>query len=228
MTREQYYNEHILSIIKMRNVARRSLLELSFLYPITLFKSLQLIRRSSAGRFPQYCIQNGFHGISCTCCVVEKSDTRLNVTWVVAYHKESKHIPCSTLWWYYFCTKETREHVSVHRQQGIYQCQLWTSRFKHHHQILYHALMVLYYERQTRIQHPIKCYEMYFPVSVSWCLPLGALKSSYRCGQLNSSLPSTTYMRQWIVSALVQIMACRLLGTKPLSKTILGHCQLDP
>ena len=124
-----------------------------------------MIRRSGTGTFPQYYIQNGFHGISCTCCVVEKSDTRLNVTWVVVYHKKSKHIHCSTLWWYYFCTKETREHVSVHRQQGIYQCQLWTSRFKHHHQILHYALMVLYYERQTRIQHPITCYEMCFPVS---------------------------------------------------------------
>ena len=30
--------------------------------------------------------------------------------------------------------------------------------------------------------------------------------------------PSAVYMRQWIGSALVQIMACRLFGTKPLSK----------
>ena len=44
----------------------------------------------------------------------------------------------------------------------------------------------------------------------------------------NSSPPSAAYMRQWIVSALVQIMACRLLGAKPLSKQMLAYRQLDP
>ena len=33
----------------------------------------------------------------------------------------------------------------------------------------------------------------------------------------NSSPPSAPYMRQWIRSALVQIMTCRLFGAKPLS-----------
>ena len=37
----------------------------------------------------------------------------------------------------------------------------------------------------------------------------------------NSSPHSAAYMRQWIGSALVQIMACRLFGAKPLSKPIL-------
>ena len=45
---------------------------------------------------------------------------------------------------------------------------------------------------------------------------------------LNSSPPSAGYMRQWIGSALVQLMACHLFGTKPLSKLMLGYCQLDP
>ena len=40
--------------------------------------------------------------------------------------------------------------------------------------------------------------------------------------------PSTAYMRRWIGTALVQIMACRLFGTKPSSKPMLGHCKLDP
>ena len=35
-------------------------------------------------------------------------------------------------------------------------------------------------------------------------------------------------MRQSIWSALVQIMACRLFGAKPLSKPMLGYCQMDP
>ena len=34
-------------------------------------------------------------------------------------------------------------------------------------------------------------------------------------------------MCQWIGSALVQIMACRLFGAKPLSKPMLVYCQLD-
>ena len=34
-------------------------------------------------------------------------------------------------------------------------------------------------------------------------------------------------MRQWIRSALAQIMACRLYSAMPLSKPMLGYCQLD-
>ena len=41
------------------------------------------------------------------------------------------------------------------------------------------------------------------------------------------SPPSATYMHQWIGSALVQIMACRLFGAKSLSKPMLAYCQLD-
>ena len=43
----------------------------------------------------------------------------------------------------------------------------------------------------------------------------------------NSSPPSAVYVRQWIGWALVQIIACRLFGAKPLSKPMLGYCQLD-
>ena len=35
-------------------------------------------------------------------------------------------------------------------------------------------------------------------------------------------------MRQWIKSALVQIMACRLFGAKPLSEQMLTYFQLAP
>ena len=45
---------------------------------------------------------------------------------------------------------------------------------------------------------------------------------------LNSFPPSAAYLRQLIGSALVQIMAWRLFGAKPLSKPMLGYCQLDP
>ena len=45
---------------------------------------------------------------------------------------------------------------------------------------------------------------------------------------INSSAPRAAYMHQWIGSALVQIMACRLFSTKPLSKPRLVYFQLDP
>ena len=34
-------------------------------------------------------------------------------------------------------------------------------------------------------------------------------------------------MRQWTVPALVQIMACRLIGAKPLPEAMLAYCNLD-
>ena len=41
---------------------------------------------------------------------------------------------------------------------------------------------------------------------------------------INSSPSSAIYMRQWMKSALVEIMGCRLFGAKPLSKPMLGYC----
>ena len=46
---------------------------------------------------------------------------------------------------------------------------------------------------------------------------------------MDSDSFSAAYMRQWNPeSALVQIMACRLLGAKSLSEPMLDCCQLDP
>ena len=47
------------------------------------------------------------------------------------------------------------------------------------------------------------------------------------CGYFNSSPPSAAYI-QSIRSALVQIMACHLFGTKPLSQPMLGYYWLNP
>ena len=44
----------------------------------------------------------------------------------------------------------------------------------------------------------------------------------------NYSPPTAVYIRQWIGSALVKIMACRLLGAKPLSQSMLSYYQLEP
>ena len=41
------------------------------------------------------------------------------------------------------------------------------------------------------------------------------------------SPPSAVYMRQWSGSALVQVMACRLNGAKPLPEPMLTCCPLD-
>ena len=43
---------------------------------------------------------------------------------------------------------------------------------------------------------------------------------------VNSLRSSDAYMRQWNRPSLVQIMACCLLGAKPLSEPMLVYCQL--
>ena len=44
---------------------------------------------------------------------------------------------------------------------------------------------------------------------------------------LNSSPPSAAYMDQRTGSSLVQVMACRRIGDKPLPKLMLANCLLD-
>ena len=44
---------------------------------------------------------------------------------------------------------------------------------------------------------------------------------------INSSPPSAGYVRRRIGPVLIQVMACRLFGAKPLSKTMQDYCQLD-
>ena len=43
----------------------------------------------------------------------------------------------------------------------------------------------------------------------------------------NSSPPCAAYMLQWIGSALVQVMACRLFGAKSTPEPMLAYCKLD-
>ena len=40
--------------------------------------------------------------------------------------------------------------------------------------------------------------------------------------------PSAAYMRLWTGPQLVQVMACRLFGAKPIPEPMLTFCQLDP
>ena len=39
--------------------------------------------------------------------------------------------------------------------------------------------------------------------------------------------PSAAYMRRWTGSALFQIMACRLVGAKPLSEPMVEYCKFE-
>ena len=45
---------------------------------------------------------------------------------------------------------------------------------------------------------------------------------------VNSLRPSDAYMRHQPRPSLVQMMACHLIGAKPLSEPMLYYCQLDP
>ena len=51
----------------------------------------------------------------------------------------------------------------------------------------------------------------------------GIMWTQYSSVLFNSSPLSAAYMHQWITSALVQIIACRLFGAKPLSEPMLEY-----
>ena len=46
--------------------------------------------------------------------------------------------------------------------------------------------------------------------------------------KVNSCSPSAAYMSRWTGLALVQVMACRLFGAKPLPEPMLSYCHMDP
>ena len=48
-----------------------------------------------------------------------------------------------------------------------------------------------------------------------------------RCWFIHSSPHSAAYMRQFIGSALVQIMGCHLFGTESLSEPMLSYCLME-
>ena len=56
-----------------------------------------------------------------------------------------------------------------------------------------------------------------------YIIPYGTTRPQW----VNLSTQSATCMHQWVVSAFVQIMACRLFGAKPLSEQMLVYCQMD-
>ena len=60
----------------------------------------------------------------------------------------------------------------------------------------------------------------FIPWSIGW---LGNISFIW----VNSFPPSAAYMHQWTDSSLVQVMACCLIGAKPLPEPMLAYCQLD-
>ena len=63
-------------------------------------------------------------------------------------------------------------------------------------------------------------------MQMALCKMIFAILSWPEC--VNSSKPSDAYTRQYTILTLVQLMACRLLGAKPLPEPVLTGCQLDP
>ena len=57
-----------------------------------------------------------------------------------------------------------------------------------------------------------------------FCLTLCVMNGGQVMWHLNSLRPSDAYMGRWTGSSLVQIMACRLFGAKPLSEPMLEYC----
>ena len=78
---------------------------------------------------------------------------------------------------------------------------------------------------QLRVRY---CIFVYRHVSSSLSVRFSLSYFSTTDSRINSSPHTVTHMRQWIRSPLVQIMACRLFGAKPLPIPMLGYCRLDP
>ena len=118
---------------------------------------------------------------------------------------------------------------SVIFESGLlwYQCQWFTHHgWWHIIPCTYLVIVLSHWPFQSCMKHPITFCVWSIMETDGSNLNNG---SSWTIAMLNSSPPSAAYMRQWIRSALVQIMAWRLFAAKPLSlKPMLGHCQLYP
>ena len=60
---------------------------------------------------------------------------------------------------------------------------------------------------------------------IHFIMSISAILFRLQC--VNSSPPNAAHMHHWNGSALVQVMACCLFGTKPLPASMLAYCQLD-
>ena len=83
--------------------------------------------------------------------------------------------------------------------------------------ILHTALQWL---RQNINQFKLATDTLYIAIQSRWWIRGDEL-------EFNSSRPRDSYMRKKTGPSLVQIMACRLFGAKPLSEPMLNYCQLE-
>ena len=58
-------------------------------------------------------------------------------------------------------------------------------------------------------------------------IELGLIYQSFDAKIFNQLRPCDAYMRQYNIPTLLQMMACRLFGAKPLSESLLPYCQRD-
>ena len=69
--------------------------------------------------------------------------------------------------------------------------------------------------------------KIFFMNNISGYIVCMMLDILFRSQCVNSLRPSDAYMRQWTNHHWFQIMACRLVGAKPLSEPLLEYCELD-
>ena len=119
---------------------------------------------------------------------------------------------------------ETQTHILKYNGQSLSMatCSL---AYIHHYRIVWtcHQLML-----PTPVARSLKILSntgtwKYSLICKSACEILMA-KKLWKKPYVNSSSPRAAYMSQWIRSVLVKIMACRLVGAKPLSKPRLEYC----
>ena len=97
---------------------------------------------------------------------------------------------------------------------------IWVAIFYLNHQVI---TMIVNY----KLHFSVFLFLVVLVVAVNSMFCIGGTVLHINTVNVNSSPPSAAYMRQWMRSALVQIMTCRLFGAKPLSKPMQGSCQLD-
>ena len=118
-----------------------------------------------------------------------------------------------------FCTKSDGSHIYIavtsYERHGVL-----THR---HHECLLNSLFRLT-SSKLHLADPV-C-EIIHQWSVDFPHKILIRRKPCSCHDvfINLSPSSAAYMRRRSGSSLVQIMACRLFGSKPLSKPVLGYC----
>ena len=122
--------------------------------------------------------------------------------------------------------------------QRASNAELWCFPFCQHQQGTGHISMVSINKRRLYVVILFSWAKILFLMIWAKCQPMSEdevvrcnimkswkiLESSELTANLTHLTTSATYIRQWVRSALVPIMACRLFSIKPLSGTMLEYC----